>query len=152
MLKNKELLDFHLAKCGLDMEKDFLQPLTLLMEGDVSYQIRLREIIDRLNTANCSFDELGISNEMVSLIRKKGSTLYAQEISEILNKHPHSTLNPSLLIILEREMCISGLNLSSLSLSKSKLIELLPSCGDTLQQIPLGETRSCKALIDRLPD
>ena len=37
MIENKALIEFHLAKFGWDLEKDFFQPMREIESGDPNY-------------------------------------------------------------------------------------------------------------------
>ncbi len=151
-MKNNELLVFHLAKLGFGLDKDFLQPIKSLESGDPEYAIRLREINDKLSRANCTFDEIGITNDVVAMVIKNGAIAYAKEIVRVLKEEPSSTLNPARLIMLEREMKVSRICLSQLLINKKELMALLPPVGLEVLQIPPWEKRFCERIIVGLVD
>ena len=93
MIENKALIEFHLAKFGWELEKDFLLPVNQLRLGDPDYELKLRIIKDKLDVAHCTFGEIGIDNDSLAEVRKKGAALCAKGIAVALLEQPQHSLN-----------------------------------------------------------
>lgn len=149
----RRLIEFHFDRLGFSLQGDILGPFTameLSEHGDAEYGRKLAEMEFKLRIANCSFEDIGISQNELECIKIAGAYAAAAEIVRAMSDEPGNALNCPRVLLLQRELNFVGCTLGSLGITREKTIALLPEPGDLSCSVQLWERKRCERSINSL--